>query len=67
MRMDKDRGLLRSLEAYIHNNNKASILLDAPKFKEFLPLGYCAIDSVGGVERLLISHAVLSSYVHDVN
>ena len=42
LRMDKDRGLLRSLEAYIHNNNKASILLDAPKFKDFKHLVYLA-------------------------
>ena len=35
LRLDNDRMQFTSLKAYIHNNNKASILLDAPKFKNF--------------------------------
>ena len=63
LRMDEDRGVRRSLEAYIHNNNKASILLDAPRFKHFKHLAHLAsnrtlwrkhIKSIKGRESNLI-------------
>ena len=40
--MEQDRGIRLALEAYIHNNKSASILKDAPKFKDFEQLSKLA-------------------------
>ena len=46
LRMDKDRSLVKSLEAYLLNKHDASIVLDAPKFRKFNHLSQMANNKV---------------------